>query len=805
MKTVLISLIYSLFSFFLQAQEQYSGKLTCSESLVFSDLVVSLYFKDSLLIASEFVLDDGTFILEFGKCDSCFLVFDGGDIVPYKTSLMVVDSTNLGTFEIQKIKQATDEIVVQSKKPFLERKPGMVVVNAQESVLATGLSSFEFLEKLPGLRIDANENIFLNGKGGVMVQINGKNLPQSGQELANYLRGIPSSMIDKIELISNPSAKFDAAGAAIINIILKKDMRLGTNGSFNIGGGHGYYPKFNVGANINHRTKKINVYASYNYSRRIGMNSLKLDRYFYDQGNLNGGYLQDNFLLMKIGSHNLKTGLDWQLDSKNSLRFGVNGLFSQFLIDGHNHSDVLDSLQQLTSTFETFTKNDDRWGSLGASVAYQRNLDTLNSEWTIDMDYSKYGHNSLQDINSYYYLTNGQTYQNPYLLKGDLNGKLDLFAAKTDLRKYFSKNVSLEAGAKVSYVVADNNLMFNDVSNGQPVYDSTKSNHYIYRENINAAYVLFNRTYKNWSYQLGLRGELSHIVGEQRVYQTKRDTLYFQLFPSLALKFGKNENHQWDLTLSRRIDRPSYDQLNPFKFYLDPTTYKVGNPALGPQTTIGLELSYMLKQRHVFTAAYGRTSNNITEIIAPVLGQSKLTAQTIINLANVDVMSLTSSLNFDIRPWWTSMLNISGYYASYSGNAAQTQINKQGNFVVDLNAVNTFILPKSWIIELSGMYHSPEKYAFDHIRSLWALNIGVQKKILNYRGVLKLSVNDIFYTSNISANVHFTDYDEHFIVKRDVRVAMLSFTYKFGKTTVAGAKRRGSASDDLKGRIQVGG
>lgn len=805
MKTVLFSLMCCVFVSTLHAQEQYSGKLTSTETIAFSEIVVSLYSKDSLLMASEFALVDGTFYLSFEPCDSCFLVFDGEDIIPFKTALIVLDSLNLGSFEVQKIKQATDEVVVQAKKPFLERKPGMVVVNAQESVVATGLSAFEFLEKLPGVRIDANENIFLNGKGGIIVQINGKNLPQSGQDLANYLRGIPSSMIDKIELISNPSAKFDAAGVAIINILLKKDQRLGTNGTLNIGGGHGYYPKMNAGASINHRTKKINLYASYNFARRIGMNDLKLDRYFYANDTLTGGYLQDNFLLMKIASHNFKSGLDWQLNPKNALRFGVTGLYSQFKVDGHNHSDVLDSLRNLSSTFETFTTNNDSWGSIGGTVSFQHILDTLNSEWTVDLDYSQYGHQSKQDINSFYYQTNGQQLQNPYLLQGSLNGTLNLWAGKTDLKKYLSNNYMLETGAKVSYVVANNNLQFNDISSGQAIYDSTKSNHYIYNETISAAYVMVHKSYKKWSYQLGLRGELSHIKGEQRVYNLIKDTLYFQLFPSLAFKFGQNENHQFDVTISRRIDRPSYDQLNPFKFYLDPTTYKAGNPALGPQTTLGMEVSYMLNQRHIFTAAYGRTTNNITEIIAPVAGQSNLTAQTMINLATVDVASLAASLNFDVQKWWNTMINLNTYYASYSGNAAQTQIRNQGNVVVDVNMVNTFQLPKSWIIEFSGMYHSPEKYAFDHIRSLWALNFGVQKKILKNRGVIKLSVNDIFFTSNISANVHFTDYDEHFIVKRDVRVAMLSFTYKFGKSTVGVAKRRGNASDDLKGRIQVGG
>jgi hypothetical protein len=786
------------------AQIEHSGKIMSKDSIDFLGVTVSLFSKDSTLISSNMAHQDGTFVVLSKNQDSCFLRFDSEEIQPFTTQVISCLELDFGTFELVRIK-LVDEVVVKAKKPFIERKPGMVIVNAQESVLATGLSSFEFIEKLPGVRVDANENITLNGKSGIIVQINGKNLPQSGQELANYLRGIPMSMIDKIELINTPSAKYDAAGVAIINIVMKKDARLGTNGTANLGGGHGFYPKFNSGLSLNHRNRKINVYGSYNYARRVGMNDLKLDRYFYHQNQLTGGYLQNNYFVMKVNSHNVKTGLDWQMNAKNSLSIGIHGIHSGYGLSGHNHADVLDSTRNLVSTFETYTKNNDAWGSAGTNLSYVHVLDTFKSEWSVDVDYSKYAHRSNQQIDSYYYLLSGQSAQNPYLLSGTMNGKLDVFAAKTDLRKNFKRKNSLEFGMKSSYVIADNDLKFNNVSSGQPVYDTTKSNHYVYRENINAVYAMYFHSFKKWSIQLGLRGELSNIHGLQKVFNQRKDTMYFQLFPSLGVKFGTDENHQWDLTVSRRIDRPSYDQLNPFKFYLDPTTYKDGNPNLGPQLTYAIDASFMLNQRHLFTVGLAHTEHNITEIIGPVKNQPQITAQTMVNLATVDLMYVGVNLSYDVAAWWTTLLNFNTYYALYSGSAAQTTIQNQGNVVVDFSTVNTFLLPKSWIVELSGNFHSSEKYAFDHIRSLGALNLGVQKKICKNKGVLKLSFNDVFFTSPIKASVRFTDYDEDFIVKRDSRVVMLSFTYKFGKNSAQNSRRRGTASDDLKGRINVGG
>lgn len=810
MKAFALSLIILLlFSSNIHAQSDQntawnlSGQFADSKSgAPLSDVVIQLMrSSDSTWIKTEISDQKGTFQFTGIESGQYFIYATLLGYTAYKGNIFVVsDHTSLPLVKLESEVRQLGEIVVEYKKSFIERDRGKVTMNVESSINAEGSSAFELLEKAPGVTVNAADNISYKGHQGVIIQLDGKEIPMSTADLANYLRAIPSTAIDKIEFISNPSAKFDSEGNSIINIRLKKDRRMGTNGSITDSYGQGVYHKINSGVMLNHRGKKTNLFGSYNFSNRKGFNSLVLDRDFYNADTLTGSYVQDNYLIFPLRSHTARAGADFYIDKKNTLGLVFNGASTRYDPEGENVSDVFDHNNQKSSLFRTSNRSHDHWYNYSGNINYKHNFDTTGTELVTDIDYAYYGNNTEQNFTTRYFNLEGTEYLPAYLLDGDIDGALDIYSIKTDLVKTLRNGIRMESGVKASYVKADNNLAFYNLSGGLPVFDSTKSNHFIYRENINAVYTTFSKEIGKWNVQLGLRSEYTGIKGEQLVNDTRFDTSYIQLFPSGFLGYKFNDKHSLELSYSRRINRPNYDQLNPFKFFLDPSTYKEGNPYLKPQTTHAFELTHVFRQKFYTTLSWGRTINNLTEVLAPSATQANTTVQTFVNLGYVDVYSLSLNVPLNLTSWWTMNSNLAGYYALYNGTVAGTTINNTGKPTFNLNMVNNFNLSNTLSAEISGNYQAREVYAYNDINPIWFVSAGIQKKFLNNRAILKFNVTDIGFTNKATANVSYNNYKEHFKVQRDTRVATLSFTYKFGNANAGSGNRREGSADDIKQR-----
>jgi hypothetical protein len=780
-----------------------SGTLTDDPSnLPLSDAIVQLIRqKDSSLVKTEFSDEKGAFVFPNTDTGTYFVKTILLNYPDQATAVFTVQSNlTLPDIRLSKTNINLSEVTVEVKKPYIEHDHGKVIINVENSINSAGSSAFEIIEKSPGVTVNSTDNISFKGRSGIAVQIDGKPTPMTGTDLANYLRGIPSSAIEKIEFIANPSSRYDAAGGSIINIRLKKDKRMGTNGTLSGSYGQGVYPKTNGGLSLNHREKKVNLFSSYNYTWRKGFNHLVLNRQFYKNNTFNGAYLQDNYLIFPVKNHIGRAGADFYINSRNTLGVVVNGTSNKFNPTGENVSDVYNQTNQKVSSFNTSNRSHDNWYNYSANLNYKHVFDSLGTELSTDLDYAHFGNATTQKFTTRYFDLSGSEYQPVYLLFGDIHGGLDIYSVKSDLSKPLKKEAKLEAGVKSSYVRADNNLAFYNQSSGQDIYDSTKSNHFIYTENINAAYFNITKELKKWSTQFGLRCEQTHVTGKQIVNNTGFDTSYVQLFPSGFIGYTINKNNGLELTYSRRINRPGYDQLNPFKFFLDPSTYKEGNPYLKPQTTHSIEFSHVFRQKIYTTIGFGRTLNNITEVLAPSATVQNTTVQTNINLGHVDVYTFNASVPLEIKKWWNLNADINTYLATYTGNVANTPLKNSGRPTFSGNLVNSFSLGKTSSLELTGNYRAPEWYAYDKIRQIWFVTVGFQQKMWNNRGVLKLNISDIFFTNKTTADVAFTDYRENFVVSRDTRVATISFSYKFGNSNVAPARRRAGGADDVKQR-----
>jgi hypothetical protein len=764
-----------------------------------------LQVKDSVLKKTAVANDAGIAEMEGLKPGDYFISITAAGLNTYTSTPFQVSTAqlhhDLATIVLTAKTTQMNEVVVASKKPFIERQLDKLVINVQSSITAAGSSAFEVLEKAPGVVIDNNDNISMKGRPGVMVMINGKPSVISGSDLGNYLRGLPANAIEKIELISNPSSRYDAAGnSGIINIVMKKDQRLGTNGTITASYGQGRYPKTGQGITFNHRNKKLNIFGNYNFAYRKAFSHLTLYRSFYKDGQPDGVFDQDNFITFPFKNHIARVGADYSLSDKTVVGVVVNGVSNQYHSKGHTHSDILNNTNTLVGVDKNYSSNKDHWFNVGINANLKHKFDSLGSELNIDMDYARFGNNTNQDFTTSFYDNTGNTIKDDYILLGDIDGHLNIQSIKADYIKMLTGKAKLELGIKSSLVRADNDLAYYDASSGSPVFDPNQSNHFIYDENINAAYLSFGKELNKFNFQAGLRVEHTAIKGNQLATNQKFDSSYVNLFPSAFVNYKLAKKHELGISVSRRLNRPNYRQLNPFKFFINNTTYSEGNPYLRPQYTYSFEFSHTYNQRITTTLLYSITKENITQVIFPSEEEDKITIQTDRNLAQFEFYGVNISAPIQITPWWNSVNTVNVYYGLYRGSLANTNL-RNGNVNFNINTNNSFVIgKKGYSAELTGVYRAAEVYGFMKVRPVGQLAIGAQKTILKGKGTVRFNVSDIFYTQVSRATIDFRDYSETFNVKRESRVATLSFTWRFGNNKVAASRRRTSGAEEERQR-----
>ena len=763
---------------------------------------------DSVFVKAEFTNVDGTFAFVEIPAGSYYLNISFLGYKPYTTETFTITDGSVSPLP-EIILRPDDlelaEVSVVAAKPFVERKSDRLIVNVENSILAAGSSAMEVLAKAPGIVVSPGDAISIRGRQGVIFMIDGKVTPMSGQELANYLRAMPANSIERIEIITNPSAKYDAAGnAGIIDIRLKKDSNLGTNGTLTSSASQGVYPKTGIGVSLNRRSKDLNVFGGYNYNFRKGFNDLDLYRVFLEDGQRTSAYDQDNYLVIPYHFNSARFGIDYTVSPNTVIGVLANGSLNKFSPSGENKSNVEDAYQEVVSSFSTTNESHDIWPSYSLNGNFKHTFPKHRQELTVDLDYARYWNETDQEFTTRYYDLNGEEYQPYYLLVGDLNGNLDIKSVKADYMYPVKDKAKLEAGVKSSLVSADNNLVFFDESDvDNPVFDSTISNHFLYDEQINAAYVNLTYNWTKFSIQSGLRVEQTIADGIQLIDGQSFERNYTNFFPSVFLNYSFSDNYAMGLNMSRRLDRPSYQQLNPFKYFLDPSTYRAGNPFLDPQFTWSFEWNHTLLQRFTATLSFARTTDNITQVIGPVEGDERVTIQTDKNLDEVDYYSLTIGIPFTVAKWWNSNNSFSSYLGQYRGSYGGTELN-DGNVVIDLRTMNSFMLGHDWTAEVNFSYHTREVYAFMDLEPMWGLDAGIQKQLFNKKSTIKISFTDIFWTNLPKAFIQYTNYEENFDVHRDTRLATLSYTHRFGDSQVAPARRRAGGAEEEKQRAGNG-
>lgn len=710
-------------------------------------------------------------------------------------------TTALGEIRLEPATRQLREANVVAQKPYIQQQYDKTVLNVGNSIGAAGSHALEVLEKAPGITVDQNDNIAMRGRQGVLVMVDGKQLPLSGQDLANYLRSLNASQIDRIDLITNPSARYDAAGnAGIIDIRLKKGKSNGTNGTVGLSVGQGAYAKLNPSLSINHKKGAFNTFASYNFGHRRDYTDLNIHRKFFTtQGEETGGNDYDNFFGYRFNTHNVRAGMDYQANARTTVGITANAIINDGRVTSDSRAISYDVQRAPTGQFNTLGDNDLHRRNFSVNTNLRRLIDTTGRELTADVDYARYTNWEYQNYHTSYLDMQHTPVRPDFLLFGDLGGQLDIYSVKMDyIHPVTQWGMKLEGGIKSSWVRTDNDVRFFDRSNGGNVLDEGKSNQFIYKENINAAYLNGSGKWRKLSYQFGLRMEHTKADGRQVIHEETFDRNYVQLFPSGYVGYQFSKQHDLGVTLSRRINRPSYRQLNPFRVFLDPLTASAGNPALNPEITDAYELVYTFHEAYTAKAGYSRTKDNILSVLAPD-GGDKSILQTNRNLARYDYYHLTIGIPVTAIKWLNSNNTLLAYYGRYRGNLVNTDLN-EGRLSFNLNSSNTITLNPKTTLEITGNFQSRSWYGFLDVYSNFQMGVGAQRMFWERKGSLKLNVSDIFYTGRVKAFTQLTGYSEAFRQMRDLRVVTLTFNYRFGGQPQGGPRRRTGGAEEEKRR-----
>lgn len=757
---------------------------------------------DSSLVKTAMTTPDGKFNFPNVAAGSYYIKINmmGYQIYKGKSFTIAVSSLTLPEILLIANSKTLNTVSITAVKPLLERKADKMVMNVENSSVVVGSSALEVLQRAPGVTVDQNDRISMQGKQGVLIMLDGKQTYMSQADIANLLRNMQSTEIETIELITNPSSKYDASGnSGIINIKTKKAKSGGANGSFNAGIAYGKNLRGNTGLNLNYRSKSVNVFGSYNFNKGARSNRIDIDRiskgtditYFSQKGEDNRDFENNNF----------KVGADFFLNKKNTIGILATGYLNSGLEKAYNKTLIGKTFSQIDSVLNSNNTQKSSYRNFAYNLNYKSVLDTTGQELSADADYSRYqGKDHVELVNELLY-PNGLSVKPIGRLRNNSPSTIDIKAVKVDYTLPINKTTKFEAGIKSSWVETDNDLRAEEWKSDTWQNDVRRSNRFVYDENVNAAYANFNKQFKSTSVQLGLRVEQTNSTGNLITTNNIVKRSYWDFFPTVFVQQTLSKNNQIGFSYGRRIDRPSYDDLNPFIYYLDQYTYNKGNPFLNPQYTHNFEVSYTFMQKYFLNVHYSKVNDAITQVILPDAEQKAL-YQTNANIAENVTYGVNLSIPVKIAKWWNINNNLNVFHLSFETPNLAGQTLNTGQTSYQVRIQNSFIIVDGLTAEFNGNYESPLVYGTLNMQSKAYADLGLSKSLLNKKASLKFAVSDVFDTNRTRLKSAYTGLDYSLYQKNETQLFRLSFSYRFGKNEVKPARRRSTGTEAEQGRMK---
>lgn len=784
-----------------QTAGKIKGKITNAERSVQGATVSLLHAADSSTVKLTSSDKDGNFLFEnisFGKYK---LTITAIGHLPFNTKSFEISAdrqdVQLPTLTMVPVSKEMSAVTVTSKKQFIEERIDRTIVNVEASITNIGTTALDVLEKSPGVAVDRDGNISLKGKEGVLIMIDGRPTQLGGQDLANLLRGMNSSQLDQIEIMTNPPAKYDASGTSgIINIKTKKSITVGMNGSLNLSYGQGKYPKTNEAFNFNYRSGKINFFSNLNHNYVKRYSILSLGRNILDNSNnLDKVFDQEANRVASGHSYNAKLGLDYFATKKTTLGVVLNLNSRDLLSNNPNVTQISNAAKELQSITNALVRTDTRWKSINTNFNFRTLIGNKGKELTSDIDIVKHRTDGDLFMVNAYTDGDGNNSQKSDTLTGLLPQDINIYAARVDYLHPLKNNGRFEAGIKSGIVSTDNNAIYDSIINGEIVRDINRSNHFVYRENINAAYVnLSGSLSKKLTAQFGLRLEHTNAKGKQKSTGDDFSRQYVQLFPTAFLQYKTDEKNSFTARYGRRVTRPSYQSLNPFIRFIDRYTYSQGNPALKPSVSNNYELSHTWKNQITTTLNYTHVADIIQEVISQK-GEEAYNMPS--NVSKLDQVGISVSANTPIRKWWSSNINVNLFHDKFNGHTGTAPIDLEATSFI-LNITQQFKLNKTLTLELNGRYRNGWLEGVLMVEPVGFVGGGLSQQILKNKGTIRFTARDMFHTQKFTGRSKYGNVDFTMSQVAETQVFTLGFTYNFskGKKITPVKRSTGSASEE---------
>jgi hypothetical protein len=780
-----------------------SGKIIDYNKTAIESATITLKnLKDSSIV--KIVLSDqfGNFIFNDINKGEYFITLSGTNFSSLNTKAFSLDRNYIiDTIIIPAKSQNLSAVTITSKKPFIEQKIDRIVLNVDASITNIGSTALELLEKSPGVNVDKDGNISLKGKTKVMILIDDKPSYLSGAELANLLSSMNSNQLNQIEIMTNPSAKYDATGnAGMINIKTKKGLTKGLNGNVSLNYGQGEYAKTNNSISFNYRKNKINAFLNWSDIYTKGFLRVDVVRDFKDTTGAHSFELDQKTRVISISENNsLKLGLDYFINQQSTLSISANGFLAPQRHKTNTASDVKNALDNITSLERTGRAVSNSWKNGALNINFQSNLDSGKSSISLNSDYLHYDFSGNQEVNGSTYNALNQLQATSYL-KNVLPLSIDVYAGKFDYAITLNNGLKLESGIKSSIVKTNNTSLFYIGNNNQINFTDSLSNDFSYRENINACYLNLNKKINDFTFQLGLRSENTNYKGHQTSYDRVQDSTfgkrYTNLFPTIFIGYQLNDVNQFSISVGKRIERPAYQQLNPFTLFIDKYVQLAGNPFLQPQISENFEISHMYKNKFTTTLNYSVIHHMMNETLTQ---RDSLVIRSMGNIGKRLNVGIAENVSVTINKFYSLNLFANLYKNIYDG-AVNGFILKASQVSLNLNMSNQFNFKNGWSGELQAAFTSKNREEGQAITlPIGQVSAGFGKQIFKNKGSVKINAKDIFFTQINREDQVFQQVSSHLSRARDTRVINLTFSYRFGTQS----KQKNSQPTEEQKRIQI--
>lgn len=760
---------------------------------------VALVQLDGTLVDGAVSDENGAFQIESTKSAKVKLVVSSigyQSLVSEPFDLAPGLIKSFGTLSILDETTGLDEVTVKASRPEIIIEPDKTIINVEGTVMAEGSNALDVVGRSPGIYVDQEGNINLNGRTGATVMINDRPTYMSATDLANFLRSMPAENIKSIEVVNNPSSRFDAEGSAgVINIQLKKATVDGIFGNVQVGGQYNGQFAPNAGVTLNVKKGKLSTNGTLNYNEYAVYNDIEINRNFTLAEGISS-FMQDSRIASRYKTPSFNGSANYEISKTQNLGVNVQASTSDDSNNNSSGTTITNPGQDYKNFIESTNESAGKRNRLFTNLHYDAKLDTLGSKISADVDFTVMDNSSRSLLDNSYWAGNNDptsSYTDKVLTLNDMY--YTIFTAKVDYTKVLKGGKTLEAGLKGSWVESDNNLDLSRAQGEGPFEVDPNSNRFLYNENVLAAYGAFKGSFsKKVSYQAGLRGEFSDIVGNSVTLQEVNKQRYFNLFPSFFIQHKVSDKYQIVYNANRRITRPNYRLLNPFVYYIDPLTMEQGNPHLKPQYSTNFEMNHVVNGAYQFTVAYSLTQDAFTQVF--VQDQEERTTTTYTdNFEQARNANFRAILPIELKKWW-NMSNM--FQVNY--NQFQSQIGEDFLDVAKVSYVartqQNFTLPKGFKMEVMAMYLGPQIWGQGSIGGFGWVDAGVTKSLMKDKLSLSVNGTDLFRTQVIKANVQFADIDTNFRQYRSNQGVRFTLKYNFAKGESFRVKSNSGSSDE---------